>query len=92
MEEPQVTHQPVSHRRTYLVVFLLLTVMTALEVVLATTLPEATRAPFLLAMSFIKAMAVILYFMHLRSDSPWYRLIFAFPFIFVLAIFAVIRQ
>ncbi len=92
MEEPEVTHAPVSHRGTYLVVFLLLSVITALEVLLATTMPVATRAPFLLGMSFIKAMAVVLYFMHLRSDSPWYRLIFAFPFIFVLAIFAVIRQ
>ncbi len=79
-------------RPNYLIVFLVLAVLTLFEVILATRVSEVARTPFLLGTSFIKAMLVILYFMHLRSDNPWYRLIFALPFIFVIAIMMVIRQ
>ncbi|HEX9116649.1 MAG TPA: cytochrome C oxidase subunit IV family protein [Anaerolineae bacterium] len=91
MEERQ-TAATARHRPNYLIIFAVLTIFTVLEVILATRVGEAARAPFLLGMSAVKALLVILYFMHLRSDNPWYRVIFALPFIFVIAIMMVIRQ
>ena len=93
MDEQEPTTTEVAHYRpNYLLIFLVLTVLTILEVVLATRVSEVVRAPFLLGMSFIKAMLVILYFMHLRSDHPLYRIVFALPFLFVIAIMFVSRQ
>jgi caa(3)-type oxidase subunit IV len=88
MEEPTPS---VAHRRpNYLLVFVALALMTGLEVIIA-TLPGFPKAPFLLTMSLIKALLVLFYFMHLETDSRWYRLIFFSPFIFVIAILFVVR-
>ncbi len=90
MEETKTA--AVAHRRpNYLLIFAALAIITALEVAV-TYVAGIPKAPVLLTMSFVKAMLVVLYFMHLRSDSPWYRLIFALPFIFVIAIMLVIQQ
>jgi cytochrome c oxidase subunit 4 len=72
------------HRRpNYLMVFLVLGIMTALEVAVSysTNLPHA---PLLLTMSLVKALLVILYFMHLRYDSKWFSLVFFAPFLLVI--------
>ena len=76
-------------RPNYLLVFFALAILTGLEVVIA-TMASIPKAPFLLTMSFIKAMLVILFFMHLRSDSRWFTLIFFLPFLLVIPLFMVL--
>ncbi len=82
---------PPNRRRTYLLVFVALAVMTAIEVFIAQT-PGIPVAPVLLTMSLAKALLVILYFMHLRYDSRWYSLIFFAPFLLVIPLLIVSQQ
>jgi len=64
-------------------VFLVLAALTAVEV-LITFIPGIPLAPILLTLSGVKALLVILYFMHLRWDSRWYSFIFFVPFLLVI--------
>jgi len=82
---------PPNRRRTYLLVFVALAVMTAIEVFVAQT-PGIPVVPVLLTMSLAKALLVILYFMHLRYDSRWYSLIFFAPFLLVIPLLIVSQQ
>ncbi len=76
-----------AHRRPkYLLVFLALAAVTAVEVFFASLFPALPQAPFLLGMSLLKALLVILYFMHLKFDSRWYALIFLVPFLLVVPV------
>ena len=77
------------HRPNYMLVFLSLATLTALEV-LVSTMTNIPRVQFLLGMSFIKAMLVILYFMHLRFDSRWFGLIFFLPFLLIIPLLTVL--
>ena len=78
-----------SHRRAYIMVFVALAALTALElgVTLVRGLPQA---PVLLSLSAVKALLVILYFMHLRWDSRWYAFIFFAPFVLVIPMIIVL--
>jgi caa(3)-type oxidase subunit IV len=79
----------VNHRRAYFMVFIALAALTAAElgVTLVRGLPQA---PVLLTLSAIKALMVILYFMHLRWDSRWYGFIFFAPFLLVIPMIIVL--
>jgi caa(3)-type oxidase subunit IV len=80
------------HRRpNYWLVFATLAAMTAIEVAI-TYMPGIPLAPVLLTMSFLKAMLVILYFMHLRSDSKWFSFIFFVPFLLVIPLLIIARM
>ncbi len=74
----------------YLLVFASLAVLTALEVGV-TYIPNIPHAPILLAMSFLKALLVLMYFMHLRFDSKWFSFIFFIPFVLVIPFLLVMR-
>jgi caa(3)-type oxidase subunit IV len=88
-EEPQA---PKAHRRpNYILVFLALAVITGVEVLFVGLFPGLPKAPFLLAMSFVKVMLVVLFFMHLKSDNRWYALIFVLPFLLVVPILLVLQ-
>ena len=78
-----------TRRPNYVLVFLSLGALTALEV-LVSSMTNIPRVSFLLGMSFIKVMLVILYFMHLRSDSRWFGLIFFLPFLLVIPLLTVL--
>ncbi len=80
-----------THHPKYLLVFASLAVLTALEVAV-TYVPALQNflAPILLSMSFLKAMLVILYFMHLRFDSKWFAFIFFIPFVLVVPMIVVL--
>ncbi len=92
MKDTESTQAQAAHRRPkYLLVFLALTVFTALEVVIAFT-SGASRTPLLLGASFLKAMLVILFYMHLRYDSRWFALVFFLPFVLVIPLLLVIGQ
>ena len=71
--------------RTYVIVFGWLTLFTALEVLVAAIgLDESIRVPLLVVIAIIKALLVVLFYMHLRYDSKWYAVILAVPIAFVL--------
>ena len=74
----------------YLLMFLSLAVLTALEVGV-TYIPNIPHAPILLAMAFLKALLVLLYFMHLRFDSKWFSFIFFIPFVLIIPLLIVMR-
>jgi cytochrome c oxidase subunit IV len=71
--------------RTYVIVFGWLTLLTALEVLVAAIgLDESIRVPLLVVLAIIKALLVVLFYMHLRYDSKWYWIILVVPIGFVL--------
>lgn len=87
--EQKKTGEKHQHHPNYLLVFASLAVLTAIEVGI-TYVPQIPQAPTLLALSFFKAMLVILYFMHLRFDSRWFAFIFFIPFVLVLPMLVVL--
>lgn len=72
--------------RTYIVVFGVLFVVTAAEVVAAQLLPimglASLVAPTLIIMAILKGALIMMYYMHLKSDS----IAFTAPFAFGLVI------
>jgi caa(3)-type oxidase subunit IV len=64
-------------------------VLTVLEVAV-TYFPQIPQAPVLMGMSILKALLVILYFMHLRYDSKWFAFIFFVPFALVIPLIIVL--
>ncbi len=81
---------PPYRRPNYWLVFAALAIMTAIEVAI-TYMPGIPLVPVLLTMSFLKAMLVILYFMHLRFDSKWFSFIFFVPFLLVIPLLIIAR-
>ncbi len=70
----EVEKRPSSHPN-YLGVFILLAVLTAIEV--GVTYLPLPRLPVLLPLSIMKAVLVALYYMHLRFDRQIFRAVFA---------------
>ncbi len=73
-------------RPNYLAVFLVLAVLTAVEVGVS-LLPFQT-VPILVALAATKVVLVAMFYMHLKTDSPWYTYIFLIPIPFVILIAA----
>ncbi len=74
------------HKHTnYLLVFIGLGILTAIEIALSQGLAENVRIPLLLGLAFIKALLVALFYMHLKNDSRIYAFFFVGA-IFLLAI------
>lgn len=72
--------------RTYLLVFIGLALVTAVELALASSgLARAIRTPILILLSLGKASLVAGFFMHLRSESRAYLVIFITPVFLILA-------
>ena len=75
----------------YIGVFLVLGLLTAIEIGLTTLFHETIgRVPILLALTVAKGLLVVLYYMHLKFDSRFYSFffgigVFAFALPFVLA-------
>ncbi len=75
-----------SRARQYVLVFVALAVITAIEIAMTQTSVAASLANILfLAFSLAKATLVATFFMHLRDDSPIYAAIFLLPVVLVLA-------
>lgn len=80
--------QTESHRHpNYFGVFVVLVIITLIEVLIS-YLPAlgVIQVPLLVALSLFKAMLVIAYYMHLKFDTPWYRLIVGFPLVFAIGL------
>jgi cytochrome c oxidase subunit 4 len=69
--------------RTYLLVFAGLAILTFIEVAVS-YITGGLKVPLLILLSAMKAMLVILFFMHLRYDSRWYAFIFFAPLVLVI--------
>jgi cytochrome c oxidase subunit IV len=69
----------------YVLIFVILGVLTAVEVAASQLIAEPVRIPILLLLAGCKGALVALYYMHLQSDSRIFAFFFAAA-IFVLAI------
>ena len=69
--------------RTYVIVFGWLTLLTIVEVAITQGLPESIRVPVLIVIAVIKALLVVLFYMHLRYDSKWYWVTLLVPIGFI---------
>lgn len=78
----QTTH---SKHPNYVAVFIVLGILTAIEVATSVYIAEPVRIPLLLVMAAAKGALVALYYMHLRFDSRIFSFFFGAA-IFVLAI------
>ena len=69
MNKPE--HKPSSN---YLGVFIALALLTAVEI--GVTYLPVQRIYFLIPLALIKASLVVMYFMHLKSDSKAFKIVF----------------
>jgi cytochrome c oxidase subunit IV len=79
-------------RPNYLFVFILLAAFTLIETLVSYVQQEAIKFPTLVVLSVVKAVLVLLYFMHLKFDSKLFSYLFiagcvlAIPLILVLVV------
>lgn len=82
----------IEKRPNYLFVFIALAVFTLIETLVSYIQQEAIKFPTLVVLSVVKALLVLLYFMHLRFDSKVFSYLFfagcvlAIPLILVITI------
>jgi caa(3)-type oxidase subunit IV len=85
--QPSQIH-PAPRRATYAIVFVILAVLTGIEIALSLLgVDPSLRTPAFLALSLAKAALVVSFYMHLRHDSRLYAFIFIVPVI-LFALFA----
>ena len=73
----------------YVEIGIILAIVTAMEVGLYyIDIPRAVSVPALLFLTFVKFVLVVLWFMHLRFDSPWFRRVFVFGLLLAVAVFS----
>jgi cytochrome c oxidase subunit IV len=72
--------QKSSQARTYLVIFIILAALTAVEIVLAgTTIVRSALNAIFISLSLLKIGLVAAFYMHLRHDSRIYLYSLLFP-------------
>jgi len=77
-------------RPNYLFVFIALAVFTGIETLVSYVQQEAIKFPTLVALSVVKALLVLLYFMHLKTDSKVFSYLFLAGCILVIPLILVI--
>ena len=75
--------------KKYIVIALILAAFTALEVLTYFVDFKAAAVPTLIALMVIKFAMVVLYFMHLRFDSPVFMRLFATGIILAISVYAI---
>ena len=79
-------------RPNYLFVFIILAVFTLIETLVSYVQQQAIKFPTLIVLSVVKALLVLMYFMHLKFDSRVFSYLFiagcvlAIPLILVIAV------
>jgi cytochrome c oxidase subunit 4 len=63
-------------RPNYLLVFIILVVFTLIETLVSYVQQTAIKLPALVILSAVKALLVLLYFMHLKFDSKLFTYLF----------------
>jgi len=71
-----VSHQTTERPVNYLGIFILLAVLTLVETLVSYLQQTAIKFPVLIALSLVKAVLVLLYFMHLKFDSRIFSYLF----------------
>ncbi len=84
-EQVEQKHAAEHKHPNYVLIFVALGILTAIEITITSFLPESSRIPILLGLAFVKAVLVALFYMHLLSDSRLFAFFFAMA-IFLLAI------
>ncbi len=85
-------HTTTSSVRVYAVVFVALAVITAVEIFLSlptTNIARQILTPLFIVLSLGKATLVAAFYMHLRSDSRLYTIVFILPALLLL-VFAIL--
>ena len=73
----------------YIVIGVILAVFTAIEVAISfAAVPGHLAIPSLVTLTVLKFALVVLWFMHLRFDSGWFRRMFLFGLVVALTIYA----
>ncbi|CAN5354364.1 hypothetical protein BH23GEM4_BH23GEM4_19610 [soil metagenome] len=81
-----VDAHPVHSTRTYWQIFAILTVATAIEILLYYSeavwhlIPAGVAVPAILLVSAVKFILVVMFYMHLKYDSRVFTGVFLFPF------------
>ena len=74
----------------YVEIGIILAVVTAVEVALYyIDVGRGFTVPALLFLTLVKFALVVLWFMHLRFDSPWFRRVFMFGLVIALMVFGI---
>lgn len=79
-------------RPNYFLIFIALMVFTLIETLVSYVQQAAIKLPTLIALSVVKVLLVLLYFMHLKFDAKLYRALFiagcvlSIPLILVIVI------
>jgi cytochrome c oxidase subunit 4 len=82
-------HAPHPDASQYIVIGVILAVFTAIEVAISfAAVPGHLAIPSLIFLTVLKFALVVLWFMHLRFDSGWYRRLFLFGLIIALVVYA----
>jgi cytochrome c oxidase subunit IV len=73
-------HQHHSHRKEYIIIFVVLAVLTALELFIpGLKVAYAYKASSLVLLALGKALIVAYYYMHLKDETRWLKFIAAIP-------------
>lgn len=74
-------HEHKSHKKEYLIIFVLLAVLTAIEIWVAEIpgIGKIAKASSLTLLAVGKAFLVAFYYMHLKEETKWLRFIAAVP-------------
>jgi cytochrome c oxidase subunit 4 len=88
-EEPELAVHP--GPRQYVMVAIWLALATAIEVAwYYIDVPHALFASLLLALAFVKFSLVVLWFMHLRFDSPIFRRLFVTGIVLAITVYVIV--
>jgi cytochrome c oxidase subunit 4 len=88
-EEPELAAHP--GPRQYVMVAIWLAIATGIEVVwYYLDVPHALFATLLLVLAFIKFSLVVLWFMHLRFDSPIFRRLFVTGILLAITVYLIV--
>jgi cytochrome c oxidase subunit 4 len=77
-------------RPNYLLVFIILAVFTLIETLVSYIQQTAIKLPTLVILSAVKALLVLLYFMHLKFDSKLFTYLFIPGCILVIPLILII--
>jgi caa(3)-type oxidase subunit IV len=64
---------------TYVAVFVALAIVTGVEVFFGQNMEGGAKLAVLLALAVVKAILVVMFFMHLKYDTKWYSRMLIFP-------------
>lgn len=90
MSEVQTHSEHKSHKREYFIIFIILGVLTVLEIGVAEIdgIAKFTKGASLTLLAVAKALLVAMYYMHLKEETRWLKFIASIPIL--AAVFATV--